>query len=581
MDRNSAHGVKNASHQSAWRWFRSQFHMRPPDDEEDQNWWFASTAIPLIAASIGPLANVMSIAALITPWRNDIYYDKSDQFGLPVQEGFRDPRWCTALNATSLACGVFGNLFLLCNFTRAVRYIIALPASIILWLLATVILIGITAAMHIYQSPSPGQIYSEAYWSAVIAAVLYFILCIILMINMLGYFLGHYPQHFALTDDQRTLILQTMAFMVWLLVGAAIFQQAIGIPFSDALYFCDLTILTLGFGDITPQDSVARGLVLPYAVIGIIILGLAVGSIHRFGKQLRYENVVRKHIERKRQSTFERSTTYEPRSKEAELKRLGLPSRAMEEPIESTQQTSQISSKSRRRKRPIRSAIGALSRPKLLVMREEKDRFDAMRAIQRETIRFRRWTNLVFIIIIFGIFWSCGAIVFWKLENITYFEALYFGFCSLLTIGYGDIAPKTNAGRPFFFVWSLCAVPTMTVLISEMGDTIIAGFKHATNRVGEWTVLPQSEKHTSILSRFPRIFAFLKHREEKQRIAHGFPIGPDEEQATHPRQSLSDLARTPHTPSHPNSPTPRLCNSARNQRRPRRQTQILHLRRMG
>ncbi|KAI9934362.1 Potassium channel [Aspergillus wentii] len=340
-----------------------------------------------------------------------------------------------------------------------------------------------------------------------------------------------------------------MAFMVWLLVGAAIFQQAIGIPFSDALYFCDLTILTLGFGDITPQDSVARGLVLPYAVIGIIILGLAVGSIHRFGKQLRYENVVRKHIERKRQSTFERSTTYEPRSKEAELKRLGLPSRAMEEPIESTQQTSQISSKSRRRKRPIRSAIGALSRPKLLVMREEKDRFDAMRAIQRETIRFRRWTNLVFIIIIFGIFWSCGAIVFWKLENITYFEALYFGFCSLLTIGYGDIAPKTNAGRPFFFVWSLCAVPTMTVLISEMGDTIIAGFKHATNRVGEWTVLPQSEKHTSILSRFPRIFAFLKHREEKQRIAHGFPIGPDEEQATHPRQSLSDLARTPTPPA--------------------------------
>lgn len=42
-----------------------------------------------------------------------------------------------ALNATSLACGVVGNVFLLCNFTQAVRYIIALPVSIVLWWLAT------------------------------------------------------------------------------------------------------------------------------------------------------------------------------------------------------------------------------------------------------------------------------------------------------------------------------------------------------------------------------------------------------------------------------------------------------------
>lgn len=41
------------------------------------------------------------------------------------------------LNASSLAFGVLGNLFLLFNFTQKMRYIVALPASICLWFLAT------------------------------------------------------------------------------------------------------------------------------------------------------------------------------------------------------------------------------------------------------------------------------------------------------------------------------------------------------------------------------------------------------------------------------------------------------------
>ena len=109
--------------------------MRPDDDGEPQDWWFASTAIPLLAATSGPLANVMSIAALITKWRND--YDPASP-GVDAQSvGFPDPHWCIALNAVSLVCGFAGNIFLLFNFTRRVRYIIALPATIILWYFAT------------------------------------------------------------------------------------------------------------------------------------------------------------------------------------------------------------------------------------------------------------------------------------------------------------------------------------------------------------------------------------------------------------------------------------------------------------
>ena len=112
-----------------------KFKLRPDDDDEPQDWWFASTAIPLLAATTGPLANVMSIAALITSWRSnyDPAYPGQDAHSI----GFDDPRWCIGLNAASLACGFIGNIFLLFNFTRRVRYIVALPMTIILWYFAT------------------------------------------------------------------------------------------------------------------------------------------------------------------------------------------------------------------------------------------------------------------------------------------------------------------------------------------------------------------------------------------------------------------------------------------------------------
>lgn len=161
---------------------------------------------------------------------------------------------CYWLNVASLILGFLGNLFLLFNFTNRVRYLVALPLTIFLWYVATGIvslflhplkdlklddedrlatqrliqhqLIAITASMNIYVPPdrSIGQTYTQGFWYAIIAAVLYCVCSMILMINMLGYFLGHYPQHFTLTDHQRTLILQTMLFFIWLAGGGAIFS---------------------------------------------------------------------------------------------------------------------------------------------------------------------------------------------------------------------------------------------------------------------------------------------------------------------------------------------------------------------
>ena len=58
--------------------------------------------------------------------------------------------------------------------------------------------------------------------------------------------------------------------------------------------------------------------------------------------------------------------------------------------------------------------------------------------------------------------------------------------CSFL-----DFQPKSNSGKAFFVFWSLLAVPSLTILISNMGDTIVKWFSDLTIWIGSITVLPE------------------------------------------------------------------------------------------
>jgi potassium channel subfamily K len=165
----------------------------------------------------------------------------------------------------------------------------------------------------------------------------------------------------------------------------------------------------------------------------------------------------------------------------------------------------------------------------LVVLRDQKDRFDAMRRIQQSTTRFKRWYALTLSLIAFGTLWCVGAIVFWQCEKgaqgMTYFQALYLCYVSLLTIGYGDLAPQSNAGRCFFVVWSLVAVPTMTILVNDLGSTVIDSFKKGTFRFADFTILPKEGVWKDWLQSNPRLWNWLKKRKEasdrKKRMKEG------------------------------------------------------------
>lgn len=563
-------------------------------DSQPQDWWFASTAIPLLAATLGPLANVLSIAALVTPWRSCLITDV--KIGTAAAEcawngqggtlgddlgghPFDDPRWAYALNIISLIAGFVGNFFLLCNFTKRIRYIIALPVTIVMWYISTAILIAATVAMHVYVRPiHPQQTYHQGFWYAVFAAMLYMVCSMILMVNMLGHLLGHYPRDFALLVSHRTLILQTMLFFIWLAVGAEIFSAVESKfgggsfiwTYSNALYFCEVTILTVGFGDIYPTNNVSRGIMLPYAVGGIVMLGLVVSSLTTFATDLGSENIVHKHAERSRNRTVGRtvtnSTEYLHRQAQArgEHPVVSAPFNA----VDTSANTRINDNKPRERSNSPTSPSSILSftrvasdlvskarKPKLLLLREEKDRFEAMRRIQKETSEYQKRSALCFSVVAFALLWLLGALGFWlcerKVQDMTYYQALYFCYVCLLTIGYGDMAPKSNAGRPLFVVWSLIALPTMAFLVRYLGDTVIGKFKRGVSAIGDFTLLPKHGAYRRLLNHYPRLLSLLQahkdNKESQRRVEDGFPIGVDES-ADKRAKTLEQFARE--SPTH-------------------------------
>ena len=138
---------------------------------------------------------------------------------------------------------------------------------------------------------------------------------------------------------------------------------------------------------------------------------------------------------------------------------------------------------------------------------------------------------------------------FWQVEahtqGLSYFQALYFCYVSLLTIGYGDLSPTSNAGKPLFIVWSLIAVPTMTILISDMGETVIASFKRGTFTLADWTVLPKEGIWRAFVEKHPKLLKWIQtkqqERDEEKRLHEGFKTGPTAEEED------PDLKTTPPT----------------------------------
>lgn len=481
----------------------------PDDHPNDQphldpsRWWFASSAFPMIAGTLGPIASAFSICALSRPWRQ--YYPPNTD--VDTAAFIDDPVWLTAVNGVQLIIAIVANMALLLNMARRLRFSVAQPVTIIGWYISAISLIALTAtaAGPLVIQPADEYIWSQAFYYGIYSACLYFVVASLMVVTFLGAHNGHYPKDFVLTPSQRTLMLQTIMFLLYLLLGALVFSKIEGWNYLDAVYWAAVTLFTVGFGDFYATTILGRALVLPFSLVGIISLGLVIGSIRSMVLDRGRRRLNARVLEKKRRQMIREILT---KGKDDILI-----------PIQEAQTA------------PTRTTSA------LTEFQRREEEFKLMRKIQEVAARKRRWYAMGISTGSWLILWLVGARIFQDFEKPyqgwTYFDGVYFTYVSLTTIGYGDITPVSNGGKSFWVFWALLALPTMTVLISNAGDTIVKVIREGTDRVATVTILPGERGFKKDLKRLLRMLScgilFEEDIDDSHETAPGFLGGLPEE----------------------------------------------------
>lgn len=89
---------------------------------------------------------------------------------------------------------------------------------------------------------------------------------------MLTFLLGS-----GVSRKQRSLLIIVMLLLVYVAFGALVNSFLLKLDFINALYFTVVSIETVGFGDIAPDNTSARVFMCFYIIFGILNLGVAVG----------------------------------------------------------------------------------------------------------------------------------------------------------------------------------------------------------------------------------------------------------------------------------------------------------------
>ncbi|RCK59376.1 Outward-rectifier potassium channel TOK1 [Candida viswanathii] len=439
-------------------------------------WFLISSYFPLIAACLGPLANMISIVGLIEHWK----VSKATGHMVP------DRPEVVVLNAMSLALGIIGNISLLMNFSRSVKYLISQTISILAWCFASAFLAAaLLITHHNFIGVDPKYLPSEGFYFAAFTAAFYLTCTIILSVNFMGYRLHKYPPTFNLDQKQRTLMFYTIWFATWSIIGALVMGNLIdSLTYGSALYYCIVSFLTVGLGDILPQTAGAKVAVLVFSLIGVLVMGLIVATLRAVILSSAAPVIFWHNVEIARVKLI----------KELEAKDIHL---------------------------------------------SGDEAFHKMRVLRHKVRSRHNRISLGITVAVFLIFWLVGAAIFQQVEGWSYFNSMYFCFLCLITIGYGDYAPKKSLGRVFFVSWAVGAVPLMTILVSNVGDTLYVMCNDITAWFSTWMFSTQREYDE--IKQFKKK---LKEDQDDQITVSSAAVRREEMEEDQEIESLDELQRT-------------------------------------
>ncbi|KIW29850.1 uncharacterized protein PV07_05637 [Cladophialophora immunda] len=429
----------------------------PPEEDTEKKEealrreWFAITVFPLIAGTFGPIASALNICALVRPWRH--YSNGSGN--VP------DPAWLIALNAVSLSFGVVANLAIFLLVEREdptlrrnnVQFVLG---NTIAGGVASFILIGLVVAAceTLNTSSTPQYGFNEAFYYAIFAAILYFITSTVTIYTALTIArvrTSRRDSRVELAKGHHRLMFLTTAFMSYILIGAVVFSSVEGWSYLDAVYWADVTLLTIGFGDFYLHTHLGRSLLFPYAAVGITFVFLIIFCIPAVVLD-RSKEIWAIHLR-------DRERIKEVHARDA---RAGNPSANGKHTSQSEGDGSV----------PIDPVEGSSDNDRKAIERQE---FELMKGVLLRSAKKRLGYTVGLWMTVWFTLWLIGAVIFWvseRQQHWSYFEALYFAFTALLVIGYGDLTLESHSAKAFFVLWSLIAIPTWTMLVSSIAKAV-------------------------------------------------------------------------------------------------------------
>ncbi|CAE6447781.1 unnamed protein product [Rhizoctonia solani] len=382
---------------------------------------FASVS-SLTAALIAPLAVLLDIPALTEKW-----YTRNGQ---PQP----DPQASLILSGLSLGFSLVANALLVIRFSlKGTRLQTATKVSVACWIVKVVTAIINLVVFGALTRNQPQFSYAEGFWSAVVSLIASGIILALLLLHWALVFKRNAPQgdqpstpghtklqirvagrHFMLQNTMLITLIALTALIfsrieewTYLQVSSADSEKSItDLVLFEGIYFAIVTFLTVGFGDFCPTKPSTKVLLFPLGLLGITLLANCITMIVSF---------FRKHKQnRKAQARAEREKAW---------------------------QISQTKSETPSLRREI--------------------------AFLSELHEQQRWrdhcVDLAQSLIGFLVFWFVGAAIFSAVESWSYGDGFYFCYVFFLSIGYGDFAPVSPAGRgKFIFIpYSIIAVPIM------------------------------------------------------------------------------------------------------------------------
>ncbi|CAE6476460.1 unnamed protein product [Rhizoctonia solani] len=376
-------------------------------------------------ASVSPLtaALIAPLAVLLDiPALTEKWYTRN---GEPQP----DPRASLILSGLSLGFSLIANALLVIRFSLQGRgWTVATRISVACWVVKVVTGISNLVVFGALTRNQPQFSYAEGFWSAVVSLIASGLILALLLVHWVIEFKRDpsrdgqpcTPAHtkLQLRVAGRHFMLQNTMLIGLIALTALIFSR-IGI------YFTIVTFLTVGFGDFHPTKPSTKVILFPLGLLGITLLASCISMIISFFNEHQQQHKAKARAER-----------------------------------EMAWQISQMRSENPSLQREI----------EFLYELHERQGW-------RE-----RGIDLIESLVGFLVFWFAGAAIFGAVESWSYGDGLYFCYVFFLSIGYGDLAPVSPAGRGkllgfilpdymrslsnttstvVFIVYSLMAVPIM------------------------------------------------------------------------------------------------------------------------